>query len=304
MDKPQITNHKSLTPSNSPLYKMERGARKGGVRWLSLVIIILFVICLLSFVIPASFAEDLLESTLKAGIGVRPLGMGGAFTSIADDASAVFYNPAGLANMKSSYNKGYLYWNNEFFPVNDYFIIAFPSFGVSSWRKTNRNGEAFEISCFSFGFPGDNNIAWGLSYKIVRGTLLTGLKEGYSFDLSLKGRIDSKLSWGLMLADLLERDLDLPLSSRFGLAYRLYPKVLLAAEIEGRRFKDPNGPTLFAHYGVENQLTDGLTVRAGWERDLFTFGASFNFAMVIVDYGLATGNRGNAVHRVAFRLGE
>src|SRR3990170_3935872 len=32
--------------------------------------------------------------------GVRPLGMGGAFTAVADDENAMFYNPAGLNNIK------------------------------------------------------------------------------------------------------------------------------------------------------------------------------------------------------------
>lgn len=31
--------------------------------------------------------------------GVRPLGMGGAFTAVADDENALFYNPAGLSSM-------------------------------------------------------------------------------------------------------------------------------------------------------------------------------------------------------------
>lgn len=34
--------------------------------------------------------------------GVLPLGMGGAFTAVADDENAVFYNPAGLDNIQSS----------------------------------------------------------------------------------------------------------------------------------------------------------------------------------------------------------
>jgi hypothetical protein len=34
---------------------------------------------------------------MKIGIGARPVGMGGAYTAVADDANALFWNPAGLA---------------------------------------------------------------------------------------------------------------------------------------------------------------------------------------------------------------
>jgi len=33
--------------------------------------------------------------------GIRPLGMGGAFTAIADDSNAIFYNPAGLSRLNT-----------------------------------------------------------------------------------------------------------------------------------------------------------------------------------------------------------
>ncbi len=49
-------------------------------------------------------------STARAGVGelrenyqgVRALGMGGAFTALADDEQAIFYNPAGMAGITSS----------------------------------------------------------------------------------------------------------------------------------------------------------------------------------------------------------
>lgn len=34
--------------------------------------------------------------------GTRPMGMGGAFTAVADDENAILYNPAGLAKVKES----------------------------------------------------------------------------------------------------------------------------------------------------------------------------------------------------------
>ena len=36
---------------------------------------------------------------MAIGIGGRPLGMGGAFTGVADDVTSGYYNPAGLANL-------------------------------------------------------------------------------------------------------------------------------------------------------------------------------------------------------------
>jgi hypothetical protein len=38
---------------------------------------------------------------LEIGVGARPLGMGGAFSGLADDENAVFYNPAALAFLES-----------------------------------------------------------------------------------------------------------------------------------------------------------------------------------------------------------
>jgi hypothetical protein len=41
-------------------------------------------------------------SDLGMGIGAKAIGMGGAFVAVADDASAVFWNPAGLAAQRNS----------------------------------------------------------------------------------------------------------------------------------------------------------------------------------------------------------
>ena len=37
---------------------------------------------------------------LSIGVGARPLGMGGAFAAVADDASTSYWNPAGMTNIK------------------------------------------------------------------------------------------------------------------------------------------------------------------------------------------------------------
>lgn len=37
---------------------------------------------------------------LKMGVGARAIGMGGAFTAVADDATALYWNPAGIAKLR------------------------------------------------------------------------------------------------------------------------------------------------------------------------------------------------------------
>src|SRR3989338_8100 len=41
-------------------------------------------------------------AVLKAGVGARPLGMGSAFTAVADNADAPYWNPAGLGQITSN----------------------------------------------------------------------------------------------------------------------------------------------------------------------------------------------------------
>lgn len=44
-------------------------------------------------------AQDYAGESMAIGVGARPLGMGGTFAAIADDASTSYWNPAGLVNV-------------------------------------------------------------------------------------------------------------------------------------------------------------------------------------------------------------
>jgi len=76
---------------------------------------------------------------MAIGIGGRPLGMGGAFVAVANDVTAGYYNPAGLANL--NYPQVSLMHSEQFGNlVNyDYAAVGIPfgtdmSFGISVMR--------------------------------------------------------------------------------------------------------------------------------------------------------------------------
>ena len=39
---------------------------------------------------------------LKIGVGARAMGLGGTFSAIANDVSTIYWNPAGIANLKTT----------------------------------------------------------------------------------------------------------------------------------------------------------------------------------------------------------
>lgn len=63
-------------------------------RWHGIAVFTIMVLCVLGS------GYDIMAKPYPSFFrGVRPLGMGGAFTAVADDENALFYNPAGLSKM-------------------------------------------------------------------------------------------------------------------------------------------------------------------------------------------------------------
>ena len=64
----------------------------------------LIFVCLTFVGVSTAFAGTDAAAFLKKSVGVKAVGMGGAFTSIADDTSAIYWNPAGLALIQDYYS--------------------------------------------------------------------------------------------------------------------------------------------------------------------------------------------------------
>ncbi|NOG46141.1 MAG: PorV/PorQ family protein [Calditrichaeota bacterium] len=152
-------------------------------KYMVVLLIILFVLPLYSQS-PSGSAGGASNIFLRSGLSARVAGLGETFTAIADDENALYYNPAGLANIKmGAVGLNHTQWIEDTRIDN---IV----FGYNFDRKL---GVAIGISHFwmpaiqsknHFGIPaGDINVSssivnLGLGYKIDR-SLYVGLGVKY-----------------------------------------------------------------------------------------------------------------------------
>lgn len=90
---------------------------------------------------------------LKIGPGARPAGMGEAFAGVADDIHSVYYNPAGLANLRRV--EAAAMHESRFQGVNyDFAAVSVPMLAwTESEERRNRYGVA-ALSLYSLSVGG------------------------------------------------------------------------------------------------------------------------------------------------------
>jgi hypothetical protein len=117
----------------------------------------------------AQYKEDALRLGVQGfGVGARALGMGNAYTGVASDYSALFWNPAGLAQARyGEFSFGLSYLNNK---DNSTFFNQADTY-TSSATNLNALGLVFPVPVrrgslvFAFGYDRQNNFASGMAFE-------------------------------------------------------------------------------------------------------------------------------------------
>jgi len=223
--------------------------------------------------------------------GSRPVGMGGAFAAVADDANAVQDNPAGMAFFEKTdrfasfthsnlFGTGILSRDNMVYAQAD---GGFGAFGLAWNRFTaDLNPEQWTEDAYiyagakllSVGEDKYPKLAVGWQAKYLRvdsgfsnstdgSTVGEGTATGYGLGLGLMVKLRPSLTLGLMAQDLYSSlswatgTLEIiPMTGRLGAAYKMTSQSTLTGEARGQQ--GSSGFTMTSwHLGGEFWLLNG-----------------------------------------------
>ena len=257
-----------------------------------------FIVALCALAVPAHAGVELVGTTsaafLKLGSGARPAAMGEAYVGVADDASGIAYNPAGMAQSlvgelqatHTEWFQGLRYENlNAVLSLGDGGMLGgtLNFLSVPQLTRTeqvaNTTDPALnfrEIGSFTpfdmqFGVayarPVYHNIMVGTNFKLLtqniddRSTFGIGLDLGAMYRTPIEGLTAGFAADNLGTPIKLKKEaFDLPLLLRLGAGYRSFEdKLLLSVETDM-----PADNALVFALGAEYAVADRFYPRLGW----------------------------------------
>ncbi|HCJ66441.1 MAG TPA: hypothetical protein DHV62_03735 [Elusimicrobia bacterium] len=262
---------------------------------------------------------------LKLAPDARAVALGNAYVAVADEANAIYWNPAGLGQLKSkeftasylsyveSINYGFLgfvcpqklsayaiginYLNTSIERVRE--LDASPT-GDRYEKDGNYTAGALTL-ILSYGRRIFNNLSLGLSLKVINEKLDDSSANAYALDLGGLWKLSRmKIGFAVQNIGTKLKDDSLPMNFRLGGTYSLLKgKLLTALALNYSLDKD-----FRAGIGLEYLLKQVFLLRFGYEygNDLvgLTCGLGFKFRAYRIDYAVVPYTDFGLTHRVSF----
>jgi len=304
---------------------------------IAVISIILIVLCVLFESANAQINSSSKVGTtsanfLKIGVGARASALGGAFVAVADDATANYWNPAGLSSLSSSeiifmHNDWYQDIKIEYlgaaFPVSNSFVLgigvsyldygSFEGYDDRDQPTEELSANAMVVSS-SGSFLLSDNLSLGITGKFFTEQLDESSASGYAMDLGALYRV-GVVTFGLNVRDLgsgLQYENEsYPLPSRVtgGIAVNAYGgRLRFATDVD-----KPEDNGLSLHQGIEYCYENTVFLRTGYshqfneiETDGSGSGMSLGFGVKhsvgAIDYSYLPNAQIGDVHRISFRV--
>ncbi len=228
---------------------------------------------------------------LKIGIGARPAGMGSAFVAVADDASAIYWNPAGVARITTNvialnhcdwvadilFSQATYVFDPKYVPGMMGIharSLYMPEQIVRTVYNPDGDGTQFDNGDVAVGLTYGRSLtdkfSAGITFNYVNSSLADHSATAYSFDFgTLYDTGFQSLKIGMSIQNIgtemeyIEDTVKLPTLFRVGMSASLYEDdqytVLSAAE-----FSHPPDNNERANLGLEVGYQDFLHLRGGY----------------------------------------
>jgi len=225
-------------------------------------------------------------------VGARPVALGGAFTSLSDNSLAIFYNPAGLGQLK--YREFSAFYSPAPFGLTD---LSTAAISYSEPLSFGTIGVAYKT--YGFELYRENNfiLSYGNSYKkkIYYGANLNLYNlniqnydnaTAFGVDIGAMAYIAKFLQWGFFGKNITGAKIGISNEKiaqvyRTGFTFQPEDKVRVIGEIE----KDVKYP-ISVRGGVEYSVIDFLDLRfgVGSQPAIFSAGVGINYNLFSFDY--------------------
>lgn len=223
-------------------------------------------------------------SFLKISPGARPVGMGGAYTAMAKDINALYYNPAGISGISRNWiGATHTEWLEgiKYDFAGGIIPISGGAIGISAVYLTtgkiegrdeqgNKNDDFYSSDMaimLSHARQINSGAQVGGSVKLLRQTIADETAVGVAADLGYKSRIiGSKFNLGFSIRNLgpkmkfIDEKYSLPLSLTTGISYKLVGMFNLAMDIS----YEPVDKKRTLSFGTEFWPMQFFALRAGY----------------------------------------
>lgn len=288
----------------------------------SAIILLLCALLQLS-VSPVAFAQGAANAApfLDISFGARAAGLGQAYTSVANDADAIYFNPAGMEHQEQNLVQ---FMNFQFLEANymglQYIVPAsWGTFGLSYTSSElggieesvlNEDNGRYELTGDSFGYAGRalylsgsttffEKLKVGGNFKIVSESLYNNSATGFGIDLGLIYNmgaswtgITDEIDVGLSLRNIVPPSLKwdtegaaeatVPTVMALGFSSKFLDERLMASfDIQNKTGRD-----MSLHLGLEYWIVNSLAVRFGYGATQMNLGAGLQFEHFHLDYSI------------------
>lgn len=273
-------------------------------------------------------------SPFSLGAGSRAIGLGRAFVSNADDASALYWNPAALRNVqKKQIMAMYMPLFGDFTGGGDYTFIGavYPTLGAGAFgagfMRIGTTFDAYDADSRPLGegnysesqvlisYAAEHHVRWfggttalGSTFKIVSQNVDPYSSTAPGVDVGLRYIPDMarSISIGVNLQDIAGAEHRLDAASdqtyRTIMAGAGYTKVFaggsalrIMAQVDLPERADNR-----AHFGAEYAFTRYVALRAGFDDGDVSFGLGMSVSSYGFDYAFLTRDEAGSSHPVTF----